>query len=111
MSSAIHNLQKAILDPHQSLNQLLRQTKLIAAKLNLEDVERWVDLELKGYPDGTDPPKYREFTTQSVQIRNPSRGWLFAGHLQNKMKAWQPIAEIEHLSKGDTLGMPLPLAI
>jgi hypothetical protein len=49
MSSAIQNLQKAILDPNQSLTQLLRQTKLIAAKLNLAEVERWVDCELRGF--------------------------------------------------------------
>ncbi|HSY16677.1 MAG TPA: hypothetical protein VK815_00010 [Candidatus Acidoferrales bacterium] len=48
MSSAIHNLQMAIVDGKQSITQLLRQTKLIAAKLSLPDVEEWVDLELNG---------------------------------------------------------------
>jgi hypothetical protein len=42
MSSAVHDLQKAISDGNQPLVQLLRQTKLIAAKLNLQDVETWV---------------------------------------------------------------------
>ena len=49
MSSAVQDLQKAIVEGKESLTQLLRKTKLIAAKLNLKDVEEWVDLELKGY--------------------------------------------------------------
>lgn len=49
MSSAIQDLQKAICNDH-SITQLLRQTKLIAVKLRVEDVERWVSFELNGYP-------------------------------------------------------------
>jgi hypothetical protein len=45
-------------DGQQSLTQLLRQAKLIAVKLNLEDVEKWVDLGLKGYPPDAELPKY-----------------------------------------------------
>jgi AbiTii len=107
MSSAVHSLQKAILAGNQSLTQLLRQTKVIAAKLGLEDVEAWVDLELNGYSDGTEPPQYREFATQAIQIRNPIRGWEFAGHFHRKMKARQPIADIEHLSNGGTLTLAI----
>src|SRR6266404_4299633 len=108
MSSAIHNLQKAILDPNQSLTQLLRQTKLIAAKLNLEDVEKWVDLELNGYPPETEPPKYREFTTESLMIHNHYRGgWVYAGDFHNTIKAKMPIAAMEELSKQKTVSYPL----
>jgi hypothetical protein len=48
MSSAVHNLQQAIVDGKTSITQLLRQTKLIAAKLDLCDVKQWVDIELNG---------------------------------------------------------------
>jgi hypothetical protein len=48
MSSAVHNLQQAIVDGKTPVTHLLRQTKLIAAKLDLSDVEEWVDLELNG---------------------------------------------------------------
>ena len=41
MSSAVHNLQQAIVDGKTSVTQLLRQTKLIAAKLDLSDVKEW----------------------------------------------------------------------
>jgi hypothetical protein len=107
MSSAVHDLQAAIVQGKQSLTQLLRQTKLIAAKLSLEDVEEWVDCELKGYPKGVEPPAYREFTTQHVEVRNPMVGWKFAGQLELALRANEPIAEIEQLSKGDMLYMSL----
>jgi hypothetical protein len=40
MSSAVHNLQMAISDGEQSLTQLLRRTKVIAAKLEVPDFVR-----------------------------------------------------------------------
>lgn len=102
MSSAVHDLQRAILGGQQSLTQLLRQTKVIAAGLNLEDVERWVDLELKGYPQDVEPPKYRQYTTSSIEYNNPYRGgWQFAGHMNLKLMAHQPIAEIENFSHAE----------
>jgi hypothetical protein len=107
MSSAVYNLQKAVVAGNQPLTQLLRQAKLISAKLGVADVEAWVDLELNGYPDGTELPQYREFTTQSIEIYHPTRGWKFAGHYNQKLKAWQPIADIEDLSKGETLTLTL----
>lgn len=107
MSSAVQNLQKAIVSGGKSLTQLLRETKLIAAKLNLEDVEQWVDSELNGYFDKAEPPPYREFSTQAIEICNPIRGWEFAGHFHCKMKARQPIADIENLSRGKTLTLAL----
>src|SRR4051794_24066400 len=99
MSSAVHNLQKGILDGQRSLTQLLRETKIIAAKLNLKDVEEWVDLELHGYPDGKERPAYREVTTDRLLLRNPFRGWEHVGDVKRRFKAHQPIAEIEMLAQ------------
>jgi hypothetical protein len=99
MSSAIQDLQKAILDPGQSPTQLLRRTKMIAGELHLADVETWVDRELRGYPDDVDPPAYRVLTTDSLLVYNPVRGWQFAGDVQHRMRARHPIAEIESMSK------------
>jgi hypothetical protein len=108
MSSAVHDLQKAIVSGQQPLTQLLRQTKLIAAKLGLEEVERWVDLELGGYSKDAEVPTYREFVTQSLQIHNPYQGgWRFAGNLSITLKASQPISEIEELSQGQQIVCPV----
>jgi hypothetical protein len=102
MSSAVNDLQRAILGGQQSLTQLLRQTKVIAAKLNLEDVERWADLELNGYPKDIEPPQFRQFGTNSVEYNNPYQGgWRFAGHINIKVPARQPIAEIEDFSRSE----------
>lgn len=107
MSSAVHSLQKAILDPNQSLTQLLRQTKLITAKLGVKDVEQWVDYELNGYPREVAPPAYRVYFTHSLEFHNGYRGiWQFAGNLTIDTKAYQPIAEIENYSKGDRVAFP-----
>ena len=105
MSSAVHNLQQAIVDGKTSITQLLRQTKLIAAKLNLSDVEAWVDRELNGYGDGTDPPEYRQVSTNSLLIHNPYRGWQYVGDMQVKIPAYQPIAELELLAQDKDLSI------
>ena len=108
MSSAVLELQKAICEGTQSLTQLLRQTKLIAAKLNLGDIEKWVDCELKGYLNDSEPPKWRSYRTCGLEVRHPYRGWEFAGNFELDIPASNPIAEIENLSKGDMLTMTLP---
>ncbi|EEF59767.1 hypothetical protein [Pedosphaera parvula] len=109
MGSAVHNLQMTIVEGKQSLTQLLRQTKLIAAKLNLEDVERWVDMELDGYPANTETPPYRDYVTNSLQIHNAYRGgWQFAGNLSIKLKAREPIAQIESHAKAEQVAMASP---
>lgn len=107
MSSAVNDLQRAIVDGQQSLTQLLRKTKLIAAKLGLEDVEKWADSELNGYSENSELPKYRHFVTTHIEIRNPVRGWGFAGNFTSRIKAPQPITEIEDLAKQQTALMNL----
>jgi hypothetical protein len=108
MSSAVHNLQKAISEGSQPLIQLLRQTKLIAAKLNLREVETWVDNELKGYSKDVEPPPYRHVTSSHLQIYHPHYGWRFAGNFSMTIPAWEPIADIENLSHGKTATVNMP---
>src|SRR5277367_2106769 len=103
MSSAIHNLQVAIVEGKQSLTQLLRQAKLISAKLNLGDVGHWVDLELGGYPKDAELPEYRTYMAQSLETRHPMYGWQFAGHLGVPVKASISISENENYAKGETI--------
>src|SRR6516164_7274096 len=98
MSSAVQDLQRAIVKGEQSPTQLLRQTKLIAAKLKLEDVEKWVDSELNGYPKGVDPPNYRRVFSPRLEYHNGyGGGWQFAGHTNLAVRVRQPIAEVENL--------------
>lgn len=111
MASAIQNLRNAILDPNQSLTQLLRQAKVIAAELGLEDVEKWVDCELKGYPDDAEKPNYREVAIYGIEAFNPARGWEFVGNMPINLPLppyCQPIDNIENLSKAEQVHVPLP---
>lgn len=110
MGSAVHSLQRAISDGSQSLIQLLRQTKLIAAKLSLDDIEAWVDDELKGYSPKKKErrPAYREITTTGLEVFHPHYGWKFAGNVSIKVPVWQPIAEIENLSRGEFAVLSVP---
>lgn len=107
MSSAIHNLQKAICGDH-SITQLLRQTKLIAVKLSVEDVERWVSLELNGYPQNIQPPQYRRYHSSRLEILNPARNrWQSVTNFEKTVVARQPIAEIEHYAKSKQINFLL----
>jgi len=108
VSPSIHNPREAITSGQQSLTQLLRQTKWVASKLNLADVEHWADLELKGYAEDAEPPGYRCIFIHSLEIYNAERdAWQFAGNLNFGLKARQPIAEIEKLSLIDRIEFPV----
>jgi hypothetical protein len=102
MGSAIQNLQTAIVEGNQSIIQLLRHTKLISAKLALTEVEKWVDLELNGYPigeNGPEVPEYRIITAESLLVHNPVRGWQYVGDVRRSVEVFQPISDVEMLSK------------
>src|ERR1041385_2431337 len=110
MASAVHSLQKAIVAGDMSLTQLLRQTKLIASKLGLSDVEKWVDAELSGYPKGEKPPVYREIAIEALEVHYPSHGWGFVGHA-NGFKFPYPlsIADVINLSQHQLVQFPIPV--
>lgn len=67
-------LQADALDSDTSIANLLRKVKLVAAKLNLDEVLEWVEHELSGYPDDAALPEYRDLTGQ-VKFFNPVHGW------------------------------------
>lgn len=108
MSSPDHNLLQAICDGHHSLTQVLRLTHLIAAKLDLKDVEEWVDLELNGYPEDVEPPAYRNIHACGLEVYNAYRdAWLPAGDLKHPLKCRQSIAAIVSFSREESLYFPV----
>jgi hypothetical protein len=70
MATLIEQLQEEALDPKVSLTDLLRKTKLCAAKLGLRGAVEWVDHELNGYPAGVKLPDYRQLSIgpETVQV-------------------------------------------
>lgn len=105
MGAAVTNLPKAVV--HGQLSQLLRQSTLLAAKLNLEPVE-WIALELKGLSEDAEPPAYRKVFTQRLEIYDALREvWQSAGRLNYALKLRQPLAEIEGFSQREFIDFPV----
>lgn len=69
----IAEIQRDAINDDASVSSLLRKVKLAAAKLKLDDLASWVDLELNGYPN-RDVPNYRR-ASGPVRWWNPYRGW------------------------------------
>jgi hypothetical protein len=74
MSSLVEELQRDALNHLVRLSDVLRKAKTIAVKLDLPDLEKWVENELNGYQSGADVPDYRVIIGQ-VQGFNPYHGW------------------------------------
>jgi len=74
MSSLVEELQRDALNRRVRVSDLLRKAKTIAVKLDLPELEKWVESELNGYQSGADVPDYRVIIGQ-VQGFNPYHGW------------------------------------
>lgn len=73
--SLVHQLQAEAIDDSASISSLLMKSKLVAAKLGLEDLTEWIEFELGGFPSRTQVPAYRKFPCQP-QAFNPFVGWI-----------------------------------
>jgi hypothetical protein len=108
MSNAVPTLLESVSNIHCSLTQLLLQTNSIASRLGFKDIHSWVDLELNGYAEESDPPAYRKVFSHSLEFYHPGReNWQFAGNLNYVFKVRQPIAEIEKLSHESRVTFPV----
>ncbi|MTJ51200.1 hypothetical protein FJR38_00100 [Anabaena sp. UHCC 0253] len=76
MSSPIQDLQQEAYNPSVSVLDLLRKALIVATKLNITELQEWIELELKGYQDQP-IPDYRK-------VAGTIRGW-------NQYHGWQPI--------------------
>jgi len=74
MASLIEELQRDALNPNVRVADLLRKAKTIAVKLDLPELEKWVENELNGYRSA-DVPDYR-ILEGHVRGLNPHRGWI-----------------------------------
>ncbi|XWN29732.1 MAG: hypothetical protein ROR55_19840 [Devosia sp.] len=74
MSGLIEEIQRDALDVAVPIEALLKRVKLAAAKLQLGEIESWINAELSGYSD--DVPSYREVTGEPIML-NPVNGlWI-----------------------------------
>ena len=63
--SLLRQIQDAAVDKNTDLSTLLRQCKVLAARLRNEPFKRWVESELNGYGKHEDLPDYRVLTVNS----------------------------------------------
>jgi hypothetical protein len=105
MASLVAQLQKDALNYDIGVTELLQRSLVVASKLQLEDFESWVRLELDGYGE-EDVPEYR-ILHGTPQVFNPYRGYqpLHFGDVKqakqySKMHFNTPIGELEHDLKG-----------
>lgn len=75
MSSAVIEIQRDALDRSVPVTDLLRKALVVARKLEIDDLQKWVERELNGYPKSPDVPEYR-MVTGNVKGWNPFHGWI-----------------------------------
>ena len=74
MTSLIEELQAHALDRSISVNDLLRKAKVVADKLDIQEMREWVERELNGYAKDDNFPEYRKIDSE-FQAYNPFHGW------------------------------------
>lgn len=63
--SLLRDIQNAAVDKNTEVSTLLRQCKILAARLGNDAFKRWVDNELNGYKSKDELPEYRILTVNS----------------------------------------------
>ncbi|MBP7139881.1 MAG: hypothetical protein KBA47_02990 [Caldisericia bacterium] len=106
MDSLVLTIQQEAIDTKVSVSELLKKTYVLSKKLKLEDISKWIELELDGYDEyDEDIPEYRVVQGQ-IEAFNPYHGWTGVIITNNKTKEYitkcpiiQSIHEIEDLYK------------
>lgn len=110
-SGIVLELQRDCLDSSVPVNSILRKAKVIASKLDLDELKQWIDSELNGYDCALkDLPEHRKGVGQP-KFFNPYNGWCpiqtaddWFGNMLRTVYLRQSISEIEHLANGGKSG-------
>jgi hypothetical protein len=102
-------LQRDCLDQTVSASTILRKAKVIASKLELEELSHWLTSELEGYDCSLDElPDHRKGIGQP-KFRNPYHGWCpimtdngWFGEAVRTVFLKQSVSEMEELLDGDS---------
>jgi exonuclease VII small subunit len=118
VASLIHEIQEGASGTEVPTATLLRRMKLAAAKLQLPDLEKWVESELNGYK--SEPPQYR-IVMASPTAWNPYNGWIpiYSGNkdvmeLFSTARITQNISSLEDTLHNHTSGpltLPMPIGL
>lgn len=110
----LRDIQNSAIDSENKLSDLLRNCKVLANRLQHNELIQWVEFELNGYPSQDDLPTYRVVNCQAkghfggafgAELKNMP---IPAGCLPEKCQDWakachliQPVSALEELSKGE----------
>src|SRR5258705_4398624 len=97
MAGLVIQLQKEILSSEKSVTELLRTAKVIASKLDLNEILSWIESELNGYTVPKSVPDYRIANGVHLRVLNPYRGWCPGEYMDMKLPISDGIPTIEHL--------------
>ncbi len=122
MSGLVLELQRDCLDSNIKTSDLLRKALVVATKLDINDIEVWINNELNGYKNEDEAPEYRQFHGEIKYWNHHYRNWypiIISEPKTNKLLTnranTQAMAEIELLedsSKNNKmLHMPIPQEI
>jgi len=100
-------LQSDCIDTNIPVRSILRKTKLIASKLDLDSLQEWIESELSGYECSLqDLPDYRKGVGQP-KFKNPYHGWCpimtdtgLLGQTMRTVYFKQSVSELEELIQG-----------
>ncbi|CAM5198987.1 AbiTii domain-containing protein [Alishewanella longhuensis] len=116
MTGLVLELQRDSLDRNVRVSDLLRKAFVISRKLNISEIQEWINYELNGYPRDEDIiPDYRQIHG-TPKIWNPYHGWQPLNFGDPKMadqlssrKNSQAIGELDELAaKGSSGGLYMP---
>ncbi|WP_054834780.1 hypothetical protein [Methanobrevibacter arboriphilus] len=117
MVSLIEEVQNNCVSDNISIVDMLRKSLILARRLKIEEFEKWIKLELDGYNDISELPKYRTIegllkaeTAYGVKILQMPRSDL--QDILQKRPYLNPISKIEELynnHKSNTLELIYPL--
>ena len=117
MVSLIEEVQNNCVSDNLSIVDMLRKSLILARRLKIEEFEKWIKLELDGYNDIDELPKYRIIegllkaeTAYGVKVLQMPRSDL--QNILQKRPYLKPISKIEELynnHKSSTLELIYPL--
>ncbi|OGU55517.1 MAG: hypothetical protein A2V66_07105 [Ignavibacteria bacterium RBG_13_36_8] len=121
MNPSFEEIRNDITSNKESLTSILRKSKVLAKKLDLNDFLKWIDYELEGYPDEESLPKYRIISGE-MKAWNPYHGYVpiyFANSKVAETLSSKPVYDSivtiekicnEHDGKGE-IESPIPNSI
>lgn len=84
--SLLREIQENTCNPALKVSNILRQCKILAARLEYQPLKIWLDSELNGYPSHISLPEYRIITGILFEGDFTNGAWLYKNYVFNISK-------------------------